>query len=216
VASSKSLAKKRHSDEWWENHAPPGILRCTCPQKNGKQCNMEAVPGLNVCGQHGGKTPAAIAAAFTRLGGAVEDAADVVKEIMNDPNQSGRDRLAAASHVMKLLGMEKERHEHTVTVDPIEALFAKILNDSEGLASGTPVARVPDPVFSAFNAAVLEEDEPLPAALPEADIVEAEIVDDEEPHTVRSAESMSSAPPPHIQRDLEALGLLPPSRGRRR
>lgn len=131
MASSKSLNRKRHSDQWWENHAPPGVIRCTGHMKDAErsQCRREAVPGLNVCVDHGGKVPSAIAAAFTRLGDSVEDAADVVTAIMNDPSQPARERLVAAQHVMKLLGMEKERVDVKVEIDAVEELFRAIAAD---------------------------------------------------------------------------------------
>lgn len=201
MASSKSLAKKRHSDQWWAEHAPPGVLRCAASQKNGRLCNLEAVPGLNVCGQHGGKTPAAIAAAFTRLGDSVEDAADVVKEIMNDPEQASRDRLVAAFQVMKLLGMEKERVEVTVKTDPIEDLFRGLLAADDGLSPATPT-----PVLRSAESLARDRAADPQEADYEDDVVEAELVEEpDDPHTVHVTESMSSRPPKHIREALERL-----------
>ncbi|MCB0908227.1 MAG: hypothetical protein KDB63_14025 [Nocardioidaceae bacterium] len=139
----------------------------------------------------------------------MEDAADVVREIMNDPNQSGRDRLAAAAHVMKLLGMEKERHEVTVSVDPIEDLFRRVLTAPGGLDSATPGSALESPEIAALNAradpqAIVEAE-----ATDVADVVDVEWVeqdpDPDDAHTVHVAESMSSRPPKHIREALERL-----------
>jgi hypothetical protein len=203
MASSKSLAKKRHSDQWWSDHAPSHILRCTgLTRKNGKQCNMEALAGLNVCGDHGGKTPAAIAAAFTRLGGSVEQAAETVAEIMGDTDAAPRDRLAAAAHVMKLLGMEKERHEVTVSNDPVETLFRNLLRDPANFAA--PMPHEPSPETLALNRTA----DPQALLDEEWDVVDAEVVEEPKPdaHTIDIGPEPKM--PKHIKRDLKRLGFL--------
>lgn len=122
---------------------------------------------MNVCGHHGGKTPVAVAAAFTRLGGSVEQAADVVSEIMADTTVPPRDRLAAAQHVMKLLGMERERVEVKVSVDPVEELFRAIAADPNGLAPASD---------GNASAAELAERQQAWADLIGEDVVDAEVI----------------------------------------
>jgi hypothetical protein len=170
-----------------------------------RRCNQEAVPGLNVCGGHGGKTPAAIAAAFTRLGGSVEDAAETVAQIMAETSTLHRDRLAAAAHVTKLLGMEKERTEVTVKVDPIEELFRSIAADSNGLRDpqAPPPPRDPEQIELDRRADVQElaEDGPNFDGL---DIVDAELVEDQ-PTRAKAERTNIDPTPKHIREALENL-----------
>ncbi|WP_418062429.1 hypothetical protein [Pimelobacter simplex] len=182
--------KVTHSEDWWATQRPDHVVRCTARLKKGDgslQCRREAVPGLNVCGSHGGKTPAAIAAAFTRLGSTVEDAADTVAQIMSDTSAPPRDRLAAAAHVMKLLGMEKERHEVTVTVDPVEALFRSIVSDPDGLALPSD-GNVSEAELERRRAAWAE-------LIGEDDVVDAELVEDPTEDRTPAAIEASTNPP---------------------
>lgn len=160
-----------HSEDLWATRCPAHVVRCSASLRSGGQCKREAFPGMNVCGHHGGHLPVNVAAAFTRLGGTVEAAADTVAEVMGDKSVPPRDRLAAAAHVMKLLGMEKERVEVKVSVDPLEALFRAIAADPVGLAPASD--------GNASEAELVERQRAwreLVAA--DDDVVDAEVVED--------------------------------------
>lgn len=150
---------------------------------------------MSVCGHHGGHLPSNIAKAFTRLGNSVEDAADVVGQIINDTTVPARDRLAAAQQVMKVLGMEKERVEVKVSVDPVEALFRAIAADPNGLAPASD---------GNVSEAELEARRVRWAELEAADVVDAEVV--EEPSEARTPAQIEAA---SVEPEPPASGRTP-------
>lgn len=180
-----------HSEQWWAGpNKPDTVTRCTAKLRgDGSQCKREAFPGMSVCGHHGGHLPVNIAKAFTRLGNSVEDAADVVGQIINDTSVPARDRLAAAQQVMKVLGMEKERVEVRVSVDPIEELFRAIAADPNGLepASGARQIGALDEIDELNRATLLEAEDD--------DIVDAEVVEDARTPAQIEAASKPDMPP---------------------
>ncbi len=87
MASSRSLGKRTHSEQWWANHAPDYLLRCTAHYKStGERCRREAIPGASVCDQHGGLVPAVQAAAAARIGMSLDDAVKRLQAMLNDPS----------------------------------------------------------------------------------------------------------------------------------
>ncbi|WP_372734881.1 hypothetical protein [Nocardioides sp.] len=173
-----------HSEQWWAGpNKPDTVTRCTAKLRgDGSQCRREAFPGMSVCGHHGGHLPVNIAKAFTRLGNSVEDAADVVGQIINDTSVPARDRLAAAQQVMKVLGMEKDRIEVKVSVDPIEELFRAIAADPNGLEQ---------PNDGRASEAELEARREAWADLIGEDIVDAEVIEPSEDRTPAQIEAAS-------------------------
>lgn len=119
--------------------------------------------------------------------------------MLDDPDVDAHAKIKIATDMLDRAGLNAtEKHLVGVgEVDAVEALFARILNDPNGLAPATSVQYAPSPEFAALNAAA----DPQEAL--EDDIVEGEVVEDES-----STESMTTKPPPHIRRDLERLGLL--------
>ncbi|MCW2738884.1 hypothetical protein [Nocardioides sp.] len=195
--------KVTHSEDWWDMLAPPTVLRCEGHYKqDGKQCRREAVPGANVCGQHGGLIPVVRDRAAARMGNAADDMVQRLLAWLDDPGVDARDKVKIAQDMLDRAGLNATGKllVGIGAVDPVEALFRNILNDPNGLAPAQPIAHQPSPEVLAWNLEALDEDEP-------DDIVEAEVVEDSAP-TAPSDETMKTTPPPHIRRDLERLGLL--------
>lgn len=187
-----------HTEVWWAN-ASPTTLRCTAHYKSdGGQCRSEATAGTNVCDKHGALIPAVQAHAATRIQMSVDDAAKQLVSWMNDDSVDLRERVKIAHDMLDRggLGATSKILLGVITEDPVEALFHSILRDPNGLIDTRTV--VPS----------LSEPDPRQAAIEQADVVDAEIIEYSEPvvlHTVSVTESMSSALPRHLREELERL-----------
>ena len=193
--------KVTHSEDWWEMLAPPHAVRCEGHYKqDGKQCRREAVPGANVCGQHGGLIPAVRDRAAARMGNAADEMVKRLHAWLDDPDVEARDKIKIAQDMLDRAGLNATGKllVGIGEVDPVEALFRTILNDPNGLAPPQPIAPEPSPQMLAWNRDALEDDPP--------DVVEAELV--EGPAPTSQAEVVSTLPPKHIRDDLRRLGLL--------
>jgi hypothetical protein len=196
----------RRSESWWEMLAPPTAVRCEGHVQSGAQCLREALTGSNVCRQHGGAAPQVQARAAARIGNAADAMVKRLHEMLDDPSVEARDKIKIAQDMLDRAGLAATGKLliGVGEIDPVEALFQRILQDPNGLMSETPVQHVPDPQIAAWNREAMEDDEP-------DDIVDAEVVEEPEPddtHTVHVEGSITTPTPPHIRRDLERLGLL--------
>jgi hypothetical protein len=193
--------KVTHSEDWWEMLAPPTVLRCEGHYKSGERCRREAILGGNVCRQHGGAAPQVRQLAAARIANHADAMAALLIEWANDPNVEVRDRAKIAQDLLDradVAGTSKVL-VGVGEIDPVERLFRDLLSDPAALAPAQPAQQVSDPQIEKWNREAMED----------VDIVDAEIVEDDEPdHIVPSDESMTTKPPPHIRRDLERLGLL--------
>jgi hypothetical protein len=214
MASSKALNRKHKSEDFWANHAPPGMVRCTAHRKDGKQCRQEAVATMTVCPDHGGSTPAAIRSAIAKLGNTVEEISETVARIALDNSEATRDQLVAAQMVYKVLAMEKEIHEHSIKVDPIEHLFTQILADPQGLAAPTAMQALPAGEAPRYDDGEGPAWEDLIGAREghedgAEDVVDAELVDEPAPaRQPREPKQASAAPPQHIREGLARTEYL--------
>jgi len=193
--------RQRRSEEWWANH--PQVMRCAASYKsNGQQCRMEAAPGANVCNQHGALAPQVQAAAAARIKMSVEDAVIRLHAMLDDPAVDARDKIKILHDLLDRggLGATSKVLVGVAEVDPVEALFQSLLADPNALGPATPTEHVLSPEIAALNAGA----DPQEAEADLGDVVDAEVVEDD-PHTVRVEESMSSRPPKHIRDALDRL-----------
>lgn len=167
--------------------------------------------GSNVCGTHGGMVPVVRAAAATRIGMSVEDAVKRLHTMLDDPGVDAREKVKILHDMLDRGGLNatsKHLVGH-VSDDPVEALFRDILSHPDALAAPTDGGHGPEGGGSGTTVAVVEEDEDeedligLPAPDSE-DIVDAELVEDDEPRI----RTNRVRPPKSLRDDLERLKLL--------
>lgn len=192
--------KVTHSEDWWALLAPPTVVRCESHYKTGDRCRREAIPGANVCGQHGGAAGHVRDRAAARIGNAADAMVQRLYEMLDDPAVEARDKIKIAQDMLDRAGLNATNKllVGIGEVDPIERLFRDILEDPNGLAPASPEPYIQSPEAAALNRVALE------AYGGDEDIVDAEVVEEPEPVT----ETMSALPPEHIRRDLKRLGLL--------
>lgn len=197
MTSSKSLAKKTHSEQWWAT-APKTVIRCSAIYTTtGTPCRREAHPGAGVCWEHGARMPVVRDAAARRLGDSLEDAANNLVAWMNDPSIDMRERVKIAMDILNRGGLG-EIKKVLIGVgdesDPIESLFRAIL--TEGMGAAPTQREEPWP----FNQAVLDD--------PEYDaprVIKGEVVTPRQ--LMPPAHTVDTGPvdptPKHIREDIE-------------
>jgi hypothetical protein len=125
-----------HSETWWATEAPPHLLRCNGTYKStGEQCRRVAEDGSIVCDQHGGAAGQVRRRAAERILFTADEAASALVAWMNDPSVDTRERIKVAQDLLDRNGIVAAQVHKImpVTEDPIEALFANILDDPEAL-----------------------------------------------------------------------------------
>lgn len=193
--------KVTHSEAWWEMLAPPTAVRCEGHYKTGLRCRREAIPGANVCGQHGGAAGHVRAVAAARMGNAADEMVKRLLSMLDDPQVEARDKIKIAQDMLDRAGLNAtEKHIVGVgEIDPVERLFRDLLADPNSLGPATPVQTVHDPEIAALNRGAdpqaLLDDEPPP-------IVRGKVIETE---SVMEPEPMSPKPPKHIREAIERL-----------
>lgn len=195
---SRILAKKTHSEEWWQTKAPVTVIRCSANYvTTGERCRSEAATGTTVCDKHGARLPAVQAAAARRIGMSAEDMVKALIEWANDPNVDMRERVKIAQDMLDRAG-HGAISKHLVGVsqaDPVERLFMDLLASPDGFADRVPLPPPEiDPRFAEYNRAALEDDD---------EIVEAELVEEPALHTIDVGQAPKT--PAHIREALERL-----------
>jgi hypothetical protein len=173
---------------------------------DGSQCRREAIPGTNVCNQHGALIPAVQASAARRIQMSVDDAVKRLHSMLDDNSVESREKIKILHDLLDRGGLAAT-NKHLVGVaaanDPVEKLFMSILGDPDGLAPVEPPPQAisaPQPEGEVEDLIGLEK--PVEERL---DVVDAEVVeDDAAPEPVQAL----TLPPKHIRDDLERLGLL--------
>lgn len=202
-----------HTEAWWAN-ASPTILRCTAHYKSdGSQCRSEASAGTNVCDKHGALVPAVQAAAATRIQMSVDEASKKLIDWLSDPAVDMRERIKIAHDLLDRggLGATSKVLLGVTGGDPVEALFRDLLTREGALAPYRPSAEE-WALIDVVEAEVIEDGEDpfsRPSSTPAAQPTPRALEGREEPlHTVHVRESMSSAPPAHLRKDLDRAELL--------
>lgn len=208
--------KVSHSDAWWASeHRPPHVLRCTAHYKStGERCRREALPGTNVCRNHGALIPAVQQAAANRIGLSLDDAVKRLKAMLDDDSVEARERIKILHDLLDRGGLNATQ-KHLVgvgTVDRVEQLFQDVLGDPAGLvdphAAPPPALPARDPCQALLDAEAAEGEwagsrGPENGGEDADDIVDAEVVEDgPAPHTVQGT---SPKTPKHIREALERL-----------
>lgn len=203
-----------HSEDWWRTQRPDHVLRCTASLKrDGSQCRREALPGSNVCTQHGGLAPAVQAAAATRIQMSVDDAVKRLHAMLDDPQVEARDKVKILHDLLDRGGLAPTSKHlvGVITEDPIEKLFRELAMDPnatydpkavqvQALGAGEPPREYDeDPTWEDLIGAREDAEE---------DVVEAELVDEPAPARQAKQVTINTQPPKHIRDDLERLGLL--------
>ena len=192
----RTLAKKTHSQWWWDNRAPKTMIQCSAHRKmDGKQCLHEAAPGNSVCDDHGAAAAQVKAKAATKLQMAAEDMVDAYLGWAMDPTVDIRERSKIVADVLNRLGFTQAQRLTIEASDPVEALFKAILDDPNGLA--------PAPPALGAHQATPDDLVGLPTAAEAPEIVDAVVVEDLPPHTVHITESGTT--PRHIREALARL-----------
>ena len=177
--------------------APPTAVRCEAHYKTGLPCRREAIPGGNVCGQHGGLIPAVRATAAARIGNAADDMVKRLQAMLDDPSVEARDKIKVAQDLLDRAGLNAT-DKLIVEVDPVEVLFRNLLSDPAGLSPAVQVQQIEGPdEFDRYNREALE----AYGGDDRDDVVDAEVVEDDP----APEETMSSRPPKHIREALERL-----------
>ena len=141
-------SRKTHSEQWWEDN--PHILRCTAHYKsNGMQCRHEAAPGTNVCNQHGALIPAVQAKAAARIQMSVDDAVKRLHAMLDDGNVDARDKIKILHDLLDRggLGATSKVLVGVGQIDPVEQLFASILN-TPGMLTEAPAQHQLEPEYA--------------------------------------------------------------------
>lgn len=173
----------RHSEDWWANHAPGHVLRCTAKLKrDGSRCRREAIPGGNICTQHGGLAPAAQAAAAVKIRMSVLDAVEQLHEMLKDPAVAPREKITILHDLLNRGGLSATS-KHLISVepeDPLDQLIRGILSDPEGL-DRTPrveIEQTTRPAPAAIDAAAEAHQTPFGWYGDAEGIVDAELVEE--------------------------------------
>jgi hypothetical protein len=202
---SRILAKKTHTEAYWQTKAPPTLIRCTANYvTTGTRCRSEAATGTTVCDKHGARLPTVQAAAAQRIG---ESAMDMVEKLLawaNDPNVDMRERVKIAQDMLDRAG-HKAADKHLVGVvgkgDALETLFMDLLSNPDALTGAQAAEPSTEPW--PYNQAVLDDPEfGAPRVIP------GEIVRAPTPrpaHTVHSSEPLTAPTPKHIRDALAEL-----------
>lgn len=115
---------------------PVPVVRCTANSStSGERCKRWSIRGTTVCASHGGRLPsvvehsaAVVESARLNLMGMAEDAAEVIRELLQ-PGTTEAIRLKAAENVLNRTGI-KEALEMKIEVEnkvsPSEDIFSKI------------------------------------------------------------------------------------------
>jgi hypothetical protein len=202
-----------HSESWWATEAPPHVLRCNSSYKStGEQCRRVAVDGSIVCDQHGGAAGQVRRRAAERIAFTADDAARNLVDWMNDPAVDMRERVKITQDLLDRAGLAAAQVHKImpITEDPIEALFAKLLDDPNalepaGLRDAPPVTEaVLGDTYEDLIGTLPEQDETAPRAAerprPDPSLTQA----NEKPAEPRSP----LKPPKHIREGLERMGQL--------
>lgn len=190
-----------HSEEWWELLASPTDVRCEGHYKTGEPCRRVSVFGSTVCRQHGGAAPRVQARAAARIGNAADDMVVRLHAMLDDPNVEARDKVKIAQDMLDRAGLGATGKLLIAVgeIDPVEALFKRILNDPSSLAPAQPVTYVPSPQALAYNRQALEDDY-------DADVVDAELVEQPEDPTRLPSQARTqrrgTRPPKHTREGL--------------
>lgn len=208
---SRILAKKSHSEHYWELLAPATLIRCIAHYKStGGRCRSEASSGSTVCDKHGALAPHVQAAAARRLQMSADDLARSLIEWANDPNVDMRERVKIAHDVLDRVGLAATNKVlvGVVTDDPLTRLFADlatvpgILSDPNAVQVKALPAR--DEVQEAIDRAegTFTYDDLISGR---AEIVDAEIVEDRPPaHTIHLG-VVNPKTPDYIREALKSL-----------
>ena len=130
-----------HSEDWWENHKPAHILRCSANYKTGDRCRREALPGTSVCGSHGGLVPAVQAKAAARIGMSLDDAVKRLRAMLDDDSVENREKVKILHDLLDRGGLGAVSKVAVGVggiggaADPVERLFMDILSDPNALAA---------------------------------------------------------------------------------
>lgn len=169
---------------------------------DGSQCRREAVPGTNVCNEHGALTPAVQASAALRIQMSVDDAVKRLHEMLDDSAVDARDKIKILHDLLDRggLGATSKVLVAVGQIDPVEKLFASILSGPN--ATYDPHVVQPKQITRDAAQEALDAVEDVPdwdgflarrGPVSRDDVV---------------VERVSTLPPKHILEDLERLGLL--------
>ena len=89
-------------------------------------CQAYAIKGGEVCVYHGGSAPQVREAANRRLRMLADDALEVLRRIVTDPDLDPRVKLQAAKDILDRLGIAEPTQVEVTTIDVIDAELQRI------------------------------------------------------------------------------------------
>jgi hypothetical protein len=154
---------RSHSEERWAL-LPETIVRCNAMRPNGGHCRREAVLGAVVCDQHGGAAPQVRRRAAERLIMTADHAAQMLVNMMADPEVPFGVRAKIAQDLLDRAGLVAAQVHKIVpmTDDPVIAFFEGLLSDPSNWEENPPPPAIEERAID-----------------PDAELVEAEIVEPE-------------------------------------
>ena len=136
------------------------INRCTAHRRNGDPCKNRAIRGTNVCRVHGGSAPQVKRAAFVRLLMESDPAAAELIAIYKDKKNPIAARLRAIENVLDRAGVAaKQEVDLDVQITGKLSVYEQIVLDST----------LPVGVYDDLDG---------PLALPDPNVIDAEVVED--------------------------------------
>ena len=157
---------RSHSEERWAL-LPETIVRCNATRPNGGRCRREAEDGGVVCDQHGGAAPQVRRRAAERLIMTADQAAQMLVRMMEDTEVPFGVRAKIAQDLLDRAGLIATQVHQIIpmTEDPIMRFFEDVFSDPSNWEENPPQPAIEELVI----------DRPGP----EAELVEAEIVEPE-------------------------------------
>lgn len=192
LESSKTETSNRQGMEpfWKDGRSPDPARRCTARRSNREPCRRIAIMGGTVCPTHGGSTGHVKRKARVRLDMAADKLMKGLLGLATDESIPPQVRLAAIRDALSRIGIsEKSTLEVELTQDkPYEEILTTAL--SGGSRADSRAARgVEDQPTPDWLAGELDEARAVDAE----DILDAEVVDMEDPATPAPAEMRSPA-----------------------
>jgi hypothetical protein len=164
---------RSHSEERWAL-LPETIVRCNAMRPNGGHCRREAVLGAVVCDQHGGAAPQVRRRAAERLIMTADHAAQMLVNMMADPEVPFGVRAKIAQDLLDRAGLVAAQVHKIVpmTDDPVIAFFEGLLSDPNNWMENPQPD--PMPAIESYATNSLDHQDAEPDENIEAEIVEPE------------------------------------------